>query len=190
MEWGVADAAFVMRSRVPRFEATLFESREGAAIWRCEIPNAETTVSSAGRVELQGDGYAEILEMSLPPWKLPIRELRWGRFATGAGSVVWIDWRGPNPLTLVTHDGVRDPSASVGDDTICWSGGHVTLEQHQRIRDTKIGAALSAIPLLGRRLPQRIREAREQKWCSRARLARDGRPLESGWAIHELVSFP
>ena len=44
-------------------------------------------------VVLRGLGYAEHLSMTIPPWRLPIDTLRWGRFLSPERSVVWIDWQ-------------------------------------------------------------------------------------------------
>ena len=59
--------------------------------------------------------------------------------------------------------------------------GDVQFEDQRVITDRRIG---DAVPLLAWLLPRRIRRAREQKWCSRARLGG-----ASGWAIHEIVTL-
>ena len=64
-----------------------------------EAPAAEVSVSLRGFAPLRGTGYAERILITIPPWRLPIRELRWGRWIGEAASrsVVWIDWRGESP---------------------------------------------------------------------------------------------
>ncbi|MDO4642463.1 MAG: hypothetical protein Q4A74_01330 [Cardiobacteriaceae bacterium] len=45
--------------------------------WHCHTP--QTTFSAQiAEQRWQGTGYAETLEMTLPPWYLPMHELRWG----------------------------------------------------------------------------------------------------------------
>jgi hypothetical protein len=182
LRWRTRDVEIAMTRRAPRFEAALLGNE---LTWRCEMPRAEV-VAKFGDVELRGQGYAEVLQMSALPWTLPIDELRWGRFTSASSSMVWIDWRGPNPLTLVLRDGQVASGARVHDRSIEIDDRmHLTLDQTRVVRDEALGARLSKLPLLGKRLPKRITGAREQKWCSRGTLDAS----ELGWAIHELVSF-
>ena len=64
-----------MEASAPPIHRRLFESADGIVDWTCEMPRARTRIG-----EVCGDGYAEVLHMTVPPWKLPIDELRWGRF--------------------------------------------------------------------------------------------------------------
>jgi hypothetical protein len=76
----------------------LFHSNEGMVDWNCLLPTAHVCLDFSDGRRLEGQGYAEVLEMTIPPWRLPIQELRWGRFLADDGSAfaVWIDWRGRN----------------------------------------------------------------------------------------------
>lgn len=180
LSWRGLGLQIEMRRRAARFATSLVDG----VLWRCEMPRAEGVIRD-DQGELRGDGYAEVIEMSLAPWKLPIDELRWGRFVTPADSVVWIDWRGPRPLTLVLRDGSPDRAAMVHDSKISLENEELILDQRQTIRDAMLGALVKRVPL-----PKRIAQAREQKWRSRGRLMRDGAVVGSGWSIHELVCFP
>src|SRR5450759_1984877 len=75
--------------------ATVFESEEGAVEWRCVMPKGSACLNGG-----RGLGYAEHLRITIAPWKLPIRTLRWGRFLTPNTTLIWIDWqvgRTPGP---------------------------------------------------------------------------------------------
>jgi hypothetical protein len=148
-----------MEASAPPIQRRLFESADGIVDWTCEMPRATTRIG-----EVCGDGYAEVLHMTVPPWKLPIDELRWGRFHGQGAWAVWIEWKGAMPQRWV-----------FGDE------GDVQFDDGRVLTDRRIG---DAVPLLAWLLPRRIRRAREQKWCSRARLGG-----ASGWAIHEVVRF-
>jgi hypothetical protein len=185
LRWKTRDMDIAMTRRAPRFEAALLDD---ALLWRCEMPLADVR-AKFGDVTLNGYGYAEILEMTILPWTLPIDELRWGRFTSAASSIVWIDWRGAKPLTLVLRDGRRAPDAVVHDHSITLDDDELRLNEARLMHDAPIAARLAQVPLLGKRLPRRITAAREQKWCSRGTLARGDATLARGWSIHELVSF-
>ena len=101
-----------IEARTPPIRRRLFESADGIVDWSCEMPRAKARIG-----EVRGDGYAELLRMTIPPWKLPIDELRWGRFIGGETSVVWIEWRGPLPQKLVFVDGAAT-DAVVCDDRV------------------------------------------------------------------------
>lgn len=154
----------------------LFESVEGVVDWWCEMPRAEAAIGG-----VRGIGYAEVLRMTVPPWKLPIDELRWGRFLNRDTSVVWIDWRGAAPQTLAFHQGNSVGGASVSDDEVRLNDTTLRFDRTRQLQDRAIGDAL---PLWRWLLPRRVRDARERKWCGRGAL--DG---AGGWAVHELVTF-
>ena len=167
----------------------LWRGDAGKVRWSCIAPAAEASVMLGGR-ELRGPGYVERIEMTVAPWRLPIRELRWGRWIGPRGSLVWIDWRGGHPLTLIAADG-REASGTVGDIAVQTSNGDVLeLARHGVIRSGKLGATvLGAIPGLGALLPDAILSTQEDKWIGRSeRRSADG-AREEGWAIHEIVRF-
>ena len=57
-----------------------------------------------GDCEFNGLGYAECLTVTVPPWQLPIRQLRWGRFVAPDRSLAWIDWQGPFSTSISIID--------------------------------------------------------------------------------------
>ena len=65
-----------------------------------------------------GLGYAERLVLTIPPWKLPIETLRWGRFLSPSDWIVWIDWQGEHPQTIVYRNGARVAVDELGDEQI------------------------------------------------------------------------
>jgi hypothetical protein len=135
-----------------------------------------------GTEEIDGLGYVERLRLTLPPWELPIRELRWGRILSAAGSATWIDWRGPSPLRLALRDGRRVTAGAVGDRVVD-AGGPVRLAPVATLRDARLSRTL---PLaLRRALPRAGLGLEETKWLSRGTL--EGAP---GLAIHEVVRWP
>ena len=80
-------------SRQRPFEERLLDDEAGVVHWRVEAPAANVRVELGGASPISGPGYAERIVLTAPPWRLPIRELRWGRWIDAAGnrSVVWID---------------------------------------------------------------------------------------------------
>ena len=180
LQWRTEDVSVDMQRRAPAVSATLFDGVD----WRCELPSADAVIRIGGTT-VRGRGYAEVLKIATPPWKLPIEELRWGRFTGERSSVVWIDWRGSHPLTYVACDGRRAETATVGDDRILFDGRSVTMEMRQVLRDAPLDETAGDVPLLARVLPKRLTAMQECKWRSRGTL--DG---DHGWCIHEVVRFP
>jgi len=48
-----------------------------------------TITAASGKFSISGVGYQDIVETSIPPWKLPIAELIWGRAHCGGHVVVF-----------------------------------------------------------------------------------------------------
>lgn len=147
-----------MTRRAPAFEASLIDG----VTWRCEFPSAHAAIAIDGEPEIRGNGYAELLQLDIAPWELPIDELLWGH----GESITWIEWRGAHPLTLTLVDGVR------GERT---SRPHI--ESSRVIRDATLAESLKISGLL---LPKRIATAREEKRIGHS---------DDGWVVYETVRF-
>lgn len=179
-EWHAAD---------PPCDRTLLQTRAGAVRWSCLMPRARATLA-LGERRLTGWGYVEHLDLTLQPWRLPIDELRWGRFASAAGSVVWINWHGALPLSLVLVNGREVAHAQFSDSAIRWRGGMLRLHSGRTLRRGALGSTvLPGAPLLNALAPRAARALDEHKIVARAELTLGDAPAASGWSIHECVRF-
>lgn len=185
LSWRMNEIEVEMQRRAPAVSASFLGD---VVRWRCELPSADALVR-VGDFTVRGRGYAEVLRIARAPWKLPIAELRWGRFTGEQSSAVWIDWRGSHPLTFVASDGRRAEAATVADDRVSFDGSNVTMEARQVIRDAPLRETLDEVPLLSRVLPTRFAAMQECKWRSRGTLRGEGAPADHGWCIHEVVRF-
>jgi hypothetical protein len=175
----------------PPFETELYETSEGVVRWRCLQPRSRATVNLACGKVVKGLGYLERLDMTLAPWKLPIQELRWGRFLSDRESLVWIDWRGSHACRIVLQNGILVHATGVGENEITLNGNScLRLAEGDVLRKGALGeTALAIIPGLKRLFPSKILSVQECKWRSRAELwSADSQ--SSGWAIHEVVTWP
>src|SRR5262249_41246921 len=139
-----------------------------------------------------GLGYAEHLTMTIPPWQLPIENLRWGRFISASDWAVWIDWQGEFSRRIVYLNGKKVSTLALEDEQVKFEDGALlAMDRSLVIRDGPLGTtALSGIPGLNKTFPARILQVNECKWRSRGRLQLpDGATVE-GWVIHERVSWP
>jgi len=166
------------------YHARLLDSDEGCLDWWCEAPAATVTIDPPG---IQGVGYAERLTLTVPPWRLPISELRWGRWscAETRQSIVWIEWRGGKPVTLVLVNGTPAACASVEDRRVLFDGGELRLEDSRTLHARTLGDVVAGLGPLALPLPAPWRAVEDRKSISRGRWADAG-----GWAIHETVRFP
>ncbi|MFN2412842.1 MAG: hypothetical protein ABR535_07315 [Pyrinomonadaceae bacterium] len=173
-------------------EQTILESDAGSIRWRCVAPLADATVSRDKGDTLSGLGYCEHISISITPWQMPIDELRWGRFLTRNSYVVWIDHKGPEPVTLVFVNGRRVERATIEDDMVQLEDGHRTLSlfESRTLREGPlVSTAFSSVPLLSKLLSSNGLMIDETKWCSRGMLTGANLSEEQGWAIHEVVRW-
>jgi hypothetical protein len=175
------------RADAPEIHETIFASDAGSIEWHCLMPRAQTCVH-----QVAGLGYAERLDMTIAPWKLPIRILRWGRFVTLSDWIVWIDWLGDFTRRIVYRNGEMACASLLDDDRIEFrDGARLTMDRSLVLRDGPLGAtALAVIPGVQDTFPARLLRVSECKWRSRGRLDRPGMPPVEGWAIHERVEWP
>lgn len=178
------------KQRFPSVEKELLRNMDGTIRWSCIMPGAEAWMK-IGDETVQGNGYVEFLEMTIPVWKLPIEELRWGRFVTETDSVVWIDWKGTHPLRTVIHNG-RPVTCDVVDDSMVRSAdGQIllTLDRSTILRSGPlINTALKKMPMIESIIPKNVLMTDECKWLSRSSLHHRGKD-SAGFSIHETVRF-
>lgn len=166
---------------------TIFSCEHGSVEWHCLMPRARTRFR-----DRSGLGYVEHLTTTMPPWKLPIENLRWGRFTSASDWVVWIDWQGEFSRRIVYLNGELVPTAVLEDGHIKFDeGGLLMMDRSLVIRDGSLGTTLfSVIPGIRKTFPARLLQVNECKWRSRARLERPSGSTVEGWAIHERVCWP
>ena len=172
---------------------TLYASGDGSLEWNCMAPRAAATVDVSDSVRLRGWGYVEHLRLTVVPWRLPIRRLRWGRFVNATDALVWIDWEGPYTKRVVYMNGRIVEASVVEDDRVVLKDGtgELRMEASEVIRDGRLGeTALAVIPRLETMFPDSALNIRERKWLSRAVLRCEGREVSAGMAIHEVVEWP
>ena len=140
-----------------------------------------------------GYGYVDHFEMTAKPWQLPLEELRWGRFLSASDSIVWMDFRGPSPESVVFRNGTPCRNVQISDSEIVLSdeGLHLTFEETQVLREgALLSTALSEIPGVKSLLPARMLHTHETKWRSRGILKKGTVEISMGWVIHEVVRWP
>jgi len=112
---------------VPRDDGVLLRLKRRSLSWQVPVPRAEVT----GTVRLSGLdagfdglGYHDFVQTDIPPWRLPLRELLWGRALGRAGGAIWnrpvfVDGAEPFAVELGwVGDGSSRPRVfdSVGND--------------------------------------------------------------------------
>ena len=69
------------KSMATMIQTRIFDSAEGFLDWKCFQPASKVQLRINDTV-LEGRGYAEQLILTVPPWRIPMDELRWGRFGS------------------------------------------------------------------------------------------------------------
>jgi len=181
------DFSGTWRTDATEIRETVFASEEGSVEWQCLMPRARAEIGNDS-----GLGYVEHLAMTIAPWKIPIQQLRWGRFCSLSDWAVWIDWQGEFSKRILYVNGKPVRASKLEDEQIKWDdGSRLTMDQSLTLRNGPLGTtALSSIPGISKTFPARLLQVNECKWRSRARLERAGSSPVEGWAIHEIVSWP
>ncbi len=166
----------------------LDQQDSGRLEWHCLQPLAEADVICEGR-RVRGQGYSEKLTLTIPPWNLPMDDLRWGRAHFPGRSVVWIDWTGPTKLRLVFVNGMEAEGAWITDDEFATSRIAVRLTARQVLREGPLSRTTAgSIPGVRQALSRAGLLLDEHKWFSMATLE-EGDAVFSGTAIHEVVKW-
>jgi hypothetical protein len=67
------------RAQSPRLKRTILESDCGRLEWDCLQPSASVSLRIGDRM-IEGLGYVEEVRTTIPPWRMPVETLHWGRF--------------------------------------------------------------------------------------------------------------
>lgn len=195
---GSLGAVATFASKAPPIRRVILDGNDGRVDWCCHMPLAQAEISLAGEAAIVGRGYVEELTLTVPPWRLPIDSLRWGRFLSKETSLIWIDWRGPHEkqVVLLNHDELGpttiDPLAVAPIPAVATGDGscQLVLQGPRVLREGALGrTALSVLPAVETLLPARILFTDEKKWVAKGRLQWGSQTYE-GWVIHEVVRWP
>ena len=183
------------KSAAPMIEARIYDSEEGFLDWKCYQPASKVQLKMNDRV-LEGDGYAEQLILTVPPWKIPMDELRWGRFVSDEKNMVWIELSEKDKRHWLWLNGEKIEICILEDDQIIMPEKDlvltldrgVVLESEKKIFSV-VGKIIRYIPGFNKVMPLSFLMADEFKWLSKGQLQTNGKILANGMAIHELVNF-
>lgn len=169
-------------------QQTVYENSTGYVHWNCIQPRSFARIRIGDR-ELVGLGYVECLTLTLEPWQLPMRELRWGRFVSPRDALVWIDWQGPYSTSFAFHNERKLDIHGVSESELVAGGATLRMKDSTPIRLGRLReTVLPGAPALGRIFPHSIFNVEECKWRSRGVLDVGDRRAE-GWVIHEVVRW-
>jgi hypothetical protein len=182
-------------SSAKKVEARIFDSDEGFLDWKCFQPASAVQLSINGNT-MKGSGYAEQLILTAFPWKIPMDELRWGRFGSDENSMVWIEIKADEKRQWLWLNGekienciIEDEQIRVPDKKLVLNlDRSVILESEKKIY-TVVAKLIRYIPGFNKIIPRNFLMADETKWLSSAKLQANHKILSRGMAIHELVNF-
>lgn len=176
--------------------ARLLEDATGAVDWHCHHPASKVVLHLGGKI-MEGTGYVEQLVLTTPPWKIPMHELRWGRFIAPNVAMVWIEWRTESRRQWLWLNGEQIESAEIEDDFIAIPGLELRLALDRGVEleaEKKISSVVEKLirflPGVNKIIPLKFLLADECKWLSKGILLRhDAAVAAHGSAIHERVNF-
>jgi hypothetical protein len=172
----------------------LFESDAGYLDWNCYQPRSVVRLKIGNEMR-EGSGYAEQLILTALPWKIPMEELRWGRYVSDSSSLVWIEirekeknqWLWLNsekcgPGTIENHR-ITIPEKEL----VLYLDRAVSLESEKKLYSV-VGKLIRYLPGFNRIIPLKFLMADEIKWLSNGTLEVQDN-ADRGMVIHELVNF-
>ncbi|MBS1542359.1 MAG: hypothetical protein JST14_01890 [Bacteroidetes bacterium] len=188
LHWKVALAHGSWKGDGPVIHQPLLQSEAGSVDWHVIQPLSHAHTSIEGH-EVAGRGYVERIDLTLPPWRLPITQLLWGRYVSPLHSVVWIRWIGERPLQFIFHNGNLCP-CEVSAECVRFDNYVLTLPKNV-IRKGGIGPSVFAgFQKISSLFPSSILSLHEEKWSGICVLKENASVVDEGNVIHERVIWP
>jgi hypothetical protein len=167
----------------------LFNNDGKKIIWECYQPSADCKIQFNNGMTFNGFGYTEKIKMTVKPWVIGIKELRWGRFISEDTYIVWINWIGKNNLTMVFCNGIEYNKAEFDNDKIIFDNKILCIDNWTVIRKGAIKKTIfDRLPWLRKLFPDSIMNMQELKWLSKG-IFIDNQINKTGWIIHEVVKW-
>jgi hypothetical protein len=172
----------------PPFERIVYEHEAGSVRWNCLQPRSMVNLRVGDR-KLRGLGYAECLTVSIVPWRLPLKQLRWGRFVSPQDSLAWVDWQGAYSTGFALSNGEECTLLSASDTEIAVPDAKLHIDSGFPLRSGRLESTiLPDVPAIGKLFPHSLFSVEEHKWRSRGVLTACDRS-STGWVIHEVVKW-
>jgi hypothetical protein len=170
------------------FRRPIYEERGGSVVWDCVQPRSRVNVSIGNR-QLKGLGYAECLSVTVPPWQLPLRELRWGRFVATDHTLAWVDWIGTYSCSVAVLDNREAALRSVTHERVVTGDGVLDIAQGVSLRAGRLGSTiLPGASGLRKLFPRNLFSIEEEKNLGLGTLTL-AEQATRGWVIHEVVKW-
>lgn len=148
----------------------LFNSEQGRIKWQCLQPKAKAKIELP-EFSFTGWGYTELIEITIPVWKLPFKSLYWGRCHTDNHYLVWIKWEGNTNQNLVWHNGKRSNNIVITDKEIRGSNFRLKLGKNIPLRQgALINTILKPFRKITKLFPEVTFLAEENKWYNQGLL--------------------
>tara|TARA_Y100000310_G_scaffold86963_1_gene83862 strand:- start:1919 stop:2722 length:804 start_codon:yes stop_codon:yes gene_type:complete len=176
----------------PPVSQNILNEKSGSLIWNCNQPKAIAEVKSNNMSFKDAIGYTEMIEMTILPWLLPISKLWWGRFLSQNNTLIWIVWEGESNFHFVYFNGNEIADAAVTDNEVVLNDQGMTLTFSETVvlRDGSLASTLfSHISTLSKMVPTGFLNSHECKWRSKGNLTKNGKVIDTGWVIHEVVTW-
>jgi hypothetical protein len=159
-----------------------------SVFWNCYQPKSRAEIKFKNQ-SYQGLGYTESILLEIQPWKLPIYELKWGRFLSDNYCVIWIQWQGEHPLNKLFCNGQLYEDAVFENNIIKFNQDQFKLEflDPTIIRSGSLAEVLSSMPWFKMLFKKSVLNTIERKCKSITRFYQREQLVERGWSIFETV---
>ncbi len=176
-------------------KSRLIDSEEGQLNWYCLQPASNVLLRIKNKV-LEGRGYAEQLILTIPPWNIPMHELRWGHFGSNEYQLVWIEIRENSKKQWLWLNGEEMNNCIIEDDHIeipeknylIKLNQEVVMESGKKIYSV-VEKLVEYVPGFKKIMPLQFLMANNSKWLSNGQFQKNGKTITNGIAIHECVNF-
>jgi len=166
---------------------TLWESRGRQITWDPIVLSGNAVTTGQNPC---GRGYVERLTLNFAPWDLGLENLKWGRFCGQQHSLVWIEWRGVNPMRLALFDGEVEPLRSADRREIKTANARLAIGSPLELtREPLAQGALRTLGWLRMIATRRFLSGIETKWIAEANLEIRGRLVDRGSVVYEEVQW-
>jgi hypothetical protein len=189
IEWAFQNNSSKWEKIDHAIEETLLSNEDGEIRWTCEFPKA-TGKARLNANAIEGYGYVEKIVITIPPWRIPIKELHWGRFLSKNYTIIWIKWIGPIPKSLLYLNGEKIPNAEIRPVSIVFGDYRLNILNQRTLREGTVRATVfSKFKTIRNLFPKKIMGLNENKWISDGTLSIQ-QENHTGTIIHEIVVWP
>ncbi len=181
------DISGTWEEKDPSFTKTVFANEKGSVMLECFQPRSAVNIRIKNGI-IAGTGYCERIKLTLKPWQLPFKEIRWGRCHTESDTYIWVYSKGESGLNMLLKNNKEYKIISITPTMVETSEFTLNFDKLRIVQNSRIENMIQKSITLKTIIPQKAQRIHTLKFFSPVTI-KSSAGAQTGNAIFETLTF-